>query len=184
MNVELLKLLLLTPFLIFASYEDIKIVWKKVGACWKRTHNLKVSNRVWKYLLICIVIILILNIKEVPSIFLSLPLIFAFVFILFWFGIIGAADGKLLILMSMLYPKLLEVRNIVPFTIFELVTSEHAVLSFNLPFVLIVFLNASVISFMTVIPIYRNYDEIKKLRIPFIPFITIGFFATLLIVNL
>jgi prepilin signal peptidase PulO-like enzyme (type II secretory pathway) len=180
---ELLKFLLLMPFLLLMSYNDMK--------------TMTVSNKLIKILFVFVVLVTImLNYKD-PMIMLSTAiytiLIFLIMIVMFSFGMLGGADGKLLAVISILFPNFIALRNIFPFQVFEMIVNlspkAAAILSIEIPFVLILYINATFISGITFAFMLRKHSvkEITKnfgsVKVPFIPFITAGFVITFLFVN-
>ncbi len=97
---DILKIIFCTPFLIYSCYSDIK--------------TRRVSNNVWLVMLAGGIFFVLTDISTygaayLPRLFISAGFIFAFVYILFQFGIFGGADAKSLIVLSIIlpaYPKL------------------------------------------------------------------------------
>lgn len=94
-DIELLKIIYCTPFLLYSCYTDLKIR--------------RVSNQVWKVMLIggsLFVVYDIIN-TGMPALLrlvLSAGIIFIFVYILFQFGTFGGADAKCLIVLAIIIP--------------------------------------------------------------------------------
>ncbi|MCG2711665.1 MAG: prepilin peptidase [Candidatus Omnitrophica bacterium] len=91
---DILKIIFCTPFLIYSCYSDIK--------------TRRVSNNVWLVMLAGGAFFVLYDFY-LPRLFISAGFIFAFVYILFQFGIFGGADAKSLIVLSIIlptYPKL------------------------------------------------------------------------------
>ena len=176
---ELIKFLILMPFLLYATWSDLK--------------SMSVSNKFMKVLLFVIIVVSLLNYTELPNILMSGILVFVIMLILFSVGALGGADGKLLTLIAMLFPSFIELRNIFPFTVVDSVinlnSNTEAFLSFKIPFTLIVYINAAFISGLAFAFIFRKYklstllSEAGKIKIPFVPFITAGLIITWLFVN-
>ncbi len=92
---DLLKVLLCMPFLIYACYTDIKCR--------------RVSNQVWVVMLgvfspIIIYEIITYGLSYIMWIAISFILIFIFVYILFYVGAFGGADAKALMALAIIFP--------------------------------------------------------------------------------
>jgi len=91
----MLKILFCTPFLLYSCYSDIK--------------TRRVSNKLWLFMLALGSVFVVYDIWSygIPYlvwIFISTSLTFAFVYILFQFGVFGGADAKSLIVLSIFFP--------------------------------------------------------------------------------
>jgi preflagellin peptidase FlaK len=92
---DILKIMFCIPFLIYSCYSDIK--------------TRRVSNNVWLVMLTGTIFFVLYDISiygaaYLPRLFISAGFIFAFVYILFQFGIFGGADAKSLIVLSIILP--------------------------------------------------------------------------------
>jgi len=178
-NEELVKFLILMPFLLVATHSDMK--------------SMTVSNKLLKCLLFVIVVVSLFNINQLPNVIMHTILIFLIMVAMFTFGLIGGADGKILTLVAMLFPSFEELRTIFPFTIMEMITGFNsnvdAFVSLKIPFALIVFVNSSFISGITFIFLFRKLklnelvSKSTQLKVPFLPFLTGGFIVSWLLVN-
>ncbi len=93
--IEILKVLICIPFLIYASYSDIK--------------TRRVSNRVWPLMLGAGSIFIIhdlvrYGLEHLIHLVLSFAFIFIFVYILFYLNAFGGADAKVLMVISLIIP--------------------------------------------------------------------------------
>ncbi|WP_440946422.1 A24 family peptidase C-terminal domain-containing protein [Methanosarcina sp. T3] len=93
--IEILKILFTMPFLLYSCYSDLKIR--------------RVSNRVWKYMLVSGSVFVIYEIftggtPYLKALFLSGVIVFISVYILFHLGAFGGGDAKGLIVLSILFP--------------------------------------------------------------------------------
>ena len=93
--IEIIKIVFTIPFLLYSCYSDIKAR--------------RVSNRVWKCMLIFGSVfvfyeILLGRIPYLKALFLSGIIVFCSVYILFQLGAIGGGDVKGLIVLSILFP--------------------------------------------------------------------------------
>ena len=176
---ELIKFLLLMPFLLYASYSDIR--------------TMTVSNKLLKVLLFVIVIVSLFNIDQIVNVFVSTVIVFSIMLLLFSIGALGGADGKIITLISMLFPSFIELRNIFPFTVMNSImtlnSNIEAFISVKIPFAIIVYINSAFISGLAFAFIFRKYklstllSEAGKIKVPFVPFITAGLIITWLFVN-
>ena len=92
---DILKILFVTPFLVYSCYTDIK--------------TRRVTNKLWQVMLaggsfFIIYDILVYGIDYLFKIFISTALIFIFVYLLFQLGVFGGADAKSLIVLSLFFP--------------------------------------------------------------------------------
>ena len=93
--IELLKVLVCMPFLLYSCYSDIK--------------TRRVSNRVWPLMLAAGSVFVLYDLFTYgPSYFfrmvLSFVLIFLFVYLLFYLNAFGGADAKVMMVISILIP--------------------------------------------------------------------------------
>jgi len=176
---ELIKFLLLMPFLLYASYSDLK--------------SMIVSNKLLKVLLFVIVVVSLFNISQIFSVLVSTVIVFSIMLLLFSIGALGGADGKIITLIAMLFPSFIEIRNIFPFTVMDSImtlnSNTEAFLSFKIPFAFIVYTNSAFISGLAFAFIFRKYklstllSEASKIKVPFVPFITASLLITFMFVN-
>ncbi|HEY3362650.1 MAG TPA: A24 family peptidase C-terminal domain-containing protein [Methanosarcina sp.] len=93
--IEILKILFSMPFLLYSCYSDL--------------NSRRVSNQVWKYMLLLGSVFIFYEIYTdrvsylVPLLFSGI-LVFVVVYILFQFGAFGGGDAKGLIVLSILFP--------------------------------------------------------------------------------
>jgi archaeal preflagellin peptidase FlaK len=92
---DILKILFVTPFLVYSCYTDIK--------------TRRVTNKLWQVMLaggsfFIIYDILVYGIDYLFKILISTALIFLFVYLLFQLGVFGGADAKSLIVLSLFFP--------------------------------------------------------------------------------
>jgi preflagellin peptidase FlaK len=92
---DILKILFCAPFLIFSCYSDIK--------------TRRVSNNLWLVMLAGSVFFVLYDVSAygfsyLLRLFISVGLIFLFVYILFQLGTFGGADAKSLIVLSIIFP--------------------------------------------------------------------------------
>ncbi len=92
---DILKILFCIPFLLYSCYSDIK--------------TRRVTNKLWSIMLAGSVFFILYDISKegityLLHLFISVGLIFAFVYILFQFGTFGGADAKSLIVLSTILP--------------------------------------------------------------------------------
>ncbi|VVB85646.1 Preflagellin peptidase [uncultured archaeon] len=95
MLIDILKIILCTPFLVYSCYSDIK--------------TRRVTNNVWLVMLtggvfFVLYDIMTIGISYLPRLLISAGLIFAFVYLLFQIGTFGGADAKSLIVLSIILP--------------------------------------------------------------------------------
>ncbi|MCD4704415.1 MAG: prepilin peptidase [Methanosarcinaceae archaeon] len=93
--IELLKVLVCLPFLLYSCYSDIK--------------TRRVSNETWVMMFAAGFIFIIYDIMnngalQIVRIAVSFLLIFGFVYILFYFNAFGGADAKVLMVISLIIP--------------------------------------------------------------------------------
>ncbi|MCD4807707.1 MAG: prepilin peptidase [Methanococcoides sp.] len=93
--IELLKVLVCMPFLLYSCYSDIK--------------TRRVTNKLWPIMLGVAAPLIIYDIARygIPYVkwtLISFIFIFAFVYILFYFGAFGGADAKILMVISLILP--------------------------------------------------------------------------------
>jgi len=93
--IELLKVLYCAPFLLYSCYTDIQ--------------TRRVSNQVWKFMLIGIALFVAIDIiaggiPALVKLLISAIIIYVFVYIIFQLGGFGGADAKSLIVLSILFP--------------------------------------------------------------------------------
>jgi archaeal preflagellin peptidase FlaK len=93
--IEIIKILFTMPFLIYSCYTDLKAR--------------RVSNQLWKYMLISGSVFVIYEIftaglPYLKTLFLSGVVVFTLVYILFQLGAFGGGDAKGLIVLSILFP--------------------------------------------------------------------------------
>ena len=93
--IELLKVLYCAPFLLYSCYTDIQ--------------TRRVSNQVWKFMLIGVALFVAIDIMAggIPALvklLISAIIIYVFVYIIFQLGGFGGADAKSLIVLSILFP--------------------------------------------------------------------------------
>ena len=93
--IEILKILFTMPFLLYSCYTDLK--------------ERRVSNNVWKYMLVSGSVFVIYDfytggIPYLKSLIFSGVVVFISIYILFQFGAFGGGDAKGLIVLSILYP--------------------------------------------------------------------------------
>jgi len=178
-NEELVKFLILMPFLLVATQSDIK--------------SMTVSNKLLKCLLFVIVIVSLFNINQLPNVIIHTILIFFVMFVLFTLNACRGMDCKILILTAMLFPTFEEIRVIFPYTILEMIIGFNStinnVLSIKIPFTIIVFVNSAFISGLLFIALNRKLklheiiNKSIKTNLPFLPFLTGGFIVSWLLVN-
>ena len=94
-DIDLLKMIYCTPFLLYSCYTDLQ--------------TRRVSNQVWKVMLIggglfAAYDIINTGMTALFGLALSVSIIFIFVYILFQFGAFGGADAKCLIVLSIIIP--------------------------------------------------------------------------------
>ncbi len=93
--IELLKVLYCAPFLLYSCYTDIQ--------------TRRVSNQVWKLMLIGVALFVAIDIiaggiPALVKLLISAIIIYVFVYIIFQLGGFGGADAKSLIVLSILFP--------------------------------------------------------------------------------
>ena len=93
--IEILKILFTMPFLLYSCYSDLK--------------TRRVSNRLWKYMLVLgsVLVLYEIFIGGIPYLkvlFLSGVVVFVSVYILFQLGAFGGGDAKGLIVLSIFFP--------------------------------------------------------------------------------
>lgn len=93
--IEIFKILFTMPFLLYSCYSDLKVR--------------RVSNGVWKYMLLSGSIFVIYEIftggvPYLKALFLSGVIVFISVYLLFRLGAFGGGDAKGLIVLSILFP--------------------------------------------------------------------------------
>ncbi|MCK4938634.1 MAG: prepilin peptidase [Methanosarcinales archaeon] len=93
--IELLKVIYCAPFLLYSCYTDIL--------------TRRVSNQVWKFMLIGVALFVAIDIMAggIPALvklLISAIIIYVFVYIIFQLGGFGGADAKSLIILSILFP--------------------------------------------------------------------------------
>ncbi len=93
--IELLKVLYCAPFFLYSCYTDIQ--------------TRRVSNQVWKFMLIGVALFVAIDIMAggIPALvklLISAIIIYVFVYIIFQLGGFGGADAKSLIVLSILFP--------------------------------------------------------------------------------
>ncbi|AKB37529.1 Signal peptidase, type IV - prepilin/preflagellin [Methanosarcina siciliae C2J] len=93
--IEILKILFAMPFLFYSCYSDLK--------------TRRVSNRVWKYMMVSGSVFVIYElftggIPYLKALFLSGGVVFISVYILFHLGAFGGGDAKGLLVLSILFP--------------------------------------------------------------------------------
>jgi len=94
-DIDLLKMIYCTPFLLYSCYTDLQ--------------TRRVSNQVWKVMLIggglfAAYDIINTGMPALLGLVLSVGIIFIFVYILFQFGAFGGADAKCLIVLAIIIP--------------------------------------------------------------------------------
>jgi len=94
-DIDLLKIIYCTPFLLYSCYTDLQ--------------TRRVSNQVWKVMLIggglfAAYDIINAGMPALLGLALSVSIIFIFVYILFQFGAFGGADAKCLIVLAIIIP--------------------------------------------------------------------------------
>jgi preflagellin peptidase FlaK len=93
--IEIFKILFTMPFLLYSCYSDLK--------------TRRVSNRLWKYMLVSgsVLVLYEIFIGGIPYLkvlFLSGVIVFVSVYILFQLGAFGGGDAKGLIVLSIFFP--------------------------------------------------------------------------------
>jgi len=93
--IELSKVLYCAPFLLYSCYTDIQ--------------TRRVSNQVWKFMLIGVALFVVIDIiaggiPALVKLLISAIIIYVFVYIIFQLGGFGGADAKSLIVLSILFP--------------------------------------------------------------------------------
>ncbi|WP_292388041.1 A24 family peptidase C-terminal domain-containing protein [Methanosarcina sp. UBA5] len=126
--IEILKILFSMPFLLYSCYSDL--------------NSRRVSNKVWKYMLVSgagfiFYDILTGGVSYLMSLFSSGILVFTVVYILFQFGAFGGGDAKGLIVLSILFPsypvfsfsgKIYPLLGVPPIGLFTFTVLENALL--------------------------------------------------------
>jgi preflagellin peptidase FlaK len=93
--IELAKVLLCLPFLLYSCYSDIK--------------SRRVSNNLWLIMLAVFLPLILYELIHYGLTYLmwmgiSFAVIFVFTYVLFYFGALGGADAKALMLLSLIFP--------------------------------------------------------------------------------
>lgn len=92
---DILKIIFCTPFLIYSCYSDIK--------------TRRVSNKVWLVMLAGGIVFVLNDISAYGAshllrLLISAVFIYAFMYIIFQLGVVGGADAKLFIVLSIIFP--------------------------------------------------------------------------------
>ncbi len=93
--IELFKILICLPFLLYASYSDIK--------------TRRVSNDVWKLMIVAgspfiLYEIIVYGLSHIIHLMISFGFIFVFVYILFYLNAFGGADAKAFMVIALIIP--------------------------------------------------------------------------------